>query len=161
KTETASRVRGRVEKVLDRAKALKLRTGENPARWKGHLDQLLPAKSQVAPVEHHPALPYRDLPAFMKALRTREGVSATALEWTILSVARTGDTIGARWVEADSAERLWTVPALRLKGRKGARRNDHLVPLPSQALGIFEALPRDGGKFVFPGGKEGRGLSNM
>jgi integrase len=161
KTETASRVRGRIEKVLDRAKALKLRTGENPARWKGHLDQLLPVKSQVAPVEHHPALPYRELPEFMKKLRKRQGVSARALEWTILTVARTGDTIGGRWVEIDAVEKLWSVPAPRLKGRRGARRADHIIPLPSVALTILDDLPRDGGEFVFPGGKEGRGLSNM
>ena len=95
KTETASRVRGRIEKVLDRAKALKLRAGENPAAWRGHLDQLLPAKSQVSPVENHPALPYAELAGFMAKLRAKEGVSARALEFTILTVARTGDTIGA------------------------------------------------------------------
>jgi integrase len=160
KTETASRVRGRIEKVLDRAKALKLRSGENPALWKGHLDQLLPAKSQVAPVEHHPALPYRQLPAFMAMVRKRDGVSARALEFTILTIARTGDTIGAKWKEIDLKERLWTVPADRLKGKKGARKRNHVVPLTDQALAILKELPRDG-DFVFPGGKEGAGLSNM
>lgn len=161
KTETASRVRGRIEKVLDRSRALKLRSGENPARWKGHLDQLLPTKSQVAPVEHHPALPYRDLPAFMRKLRQREGVSARALEFTILTVARTGDTIGAKMAEIDAREKLWTVPARRLKGRKGARRNDHIVPLSNPVLTLLNNLLQDGGGFVFPGGKEGCGLSNM
>lgn len=161
KTETATRVRGRIEKVLDRARALKLRSGENPARWKGHLAELLPTKSQVAPVEHHPALPYRELPAFMEKLRKRQGISARALEWTILTVARTGDTIGAKWPEFDGDENLWIVPARRLKGRKGARRNDHVVPLSKPALAVLSDLPRDGGEFVFPGGREGHGLSNM
>jgi integrase len=160
KTETANRVRGRIEKVLDRARALKLRGGENPARWKGHLDQLLPAKSQVSPVEHHPALPYSDLPAFMAKLRKRNGVSARALEFTILTIARTGDTVGAKWSEIDQKEKLWTVPAARVKGKKGARKRDHVVPLTAQALALLEDLPSDGA-YVFPGGKKGDGLSNM
>jgi integrase len=160
KTETANRVRGRIEKVLDRAKALKLRNGENPARWKGHLDHLLPAKSQVAPVEHHPALPYAQLPDFVKKLRQRVGISARALEFTILTVARTGDTIGAKHSEIEQKEKLWTVPAERVKGKKGARKRDHVVPLTDRALVILEELPVDG-DFVFPGGKEGKGLSNM
>ena len=160
KTETANRVRGRIEKVLDRAKALKLRSGENPARWKGHLDQLLPARSQVAPVEHHPALPYREHPDFMSKLRDRDGISARALEFTILTIARTGDTIGAKWPEIDQKEKLWTVPADRVKGKKGARKRDHVVPLSKQALAVLDDLPEDG-DFIFPGGVEGKGLSNM
>jgi integrase len=160
KTETASRVRGRIEKILDRAKALKLRTGENPARWGGHLDQLLPRRSQVAPVEHHAALPYVDIPAFVAKLRQRDSVSARALEFTILTAARTGDTIGAKRHEIDASEKLWTVPAARLKGKKGGRKRDHAVPLTDRALAILEDLPVDG-DFVFPGGKEGKGLSNM
>jgi integrase len=159
KTETASRVRGRIEKVLDRAKALKLRKGENPAAWRGHLDQLLPAKSQVSPVENHPALPYGELPAFMAKLRAKDGVSARALEFTILTVARTGDTIGATRKEIDSAEKLWTVPAARVKGKKGARKRDHVVPLTEQALAALNAVPIEG-DYLFPGGKEGAGLSN-
>jgi integrase len=162
KTETASRVRGRIEKVLDRARALKLRTGDNPARWKGHLDHLLPKRSQVAPVEHHAALPYKDLPAFMAALRKRDSISAKALEFAILTVARTGDTIGAKWQEIDLREKLWTVPAARMKGRKGNGKRDHVVPLSDRAVAILndDDLPREG-DFVFPGGKEGQGLSNM
>jgi integrase len=159
KTETASRVRGRIEKVLDRAKALKLRQGENPAAWRGHLDQLFAPKSQVAPVENHPALPYAELPAFMAKLRAKEGVSARALEFTILTVARTGDTIGGKWKEINRAEKLWTVPAARVKGKKGARKRDHVVPLSKQAFAILEDLPSEG-DFVFPGGIEGAGLSN-
>jgi len=159
KTETASRVRGRIEKVLDRAKALKLRTGENPAAWRGHLDHLLPAKSQVSPVENHPALPYGELPEFMAKLRAKEGISARALEFTILTVARTGDTIGATWQEIDGEEALWTVPAARLKGKKGARKRDHVVPLSKPAVALLESLPVEG-SYLFPGGKEGAGLSN-
>jgi len=135
KTETASRVRGRIE------------------------DQLLPSKSQVSPVENHPALPYAELPYFMAKLRTKEGVSARALEFTILTVARTNDTIGATVKEIDKAERLWTVPAARVKGKKGARKRDHVVPLTKQALAVLEDVPAEG-DFVFPGGKEGAGLSN-
>jgi integrase len=159
KTETASRVRGRIEKVLDRAKALKLRSGENPAAWRGHLDQLLPAKSQVSPVENHPALPYAELPDFMAKLRAKEGVSARALEFTILTVARTGDTIGAIRREIDRAEKLWTVPAARVKGKKGARKRDHVVPLTKQALAALDEVPLYG-SYLFPGGKQGVGLSN-
>jgi integrase len=159
KTETASRVRGRIEKVLDRAKALKLRSGENPAAWRGHLDQLLPAKSQVSPVENHPALPYAEMPGFMAKLRAKEGVSARALEFTILTVARTGDTIGATWGEINKTDKLWTVPAARVKGKKGARKRDHVVPLTKDALAALDAVPLEG-KFLFPGGKEGSGLSN-
>lgn len=159
KTETASRVRGRIESILSWAKARGYRQGENPATWRGHLDQLLPARSQVAPVEHHAALPYADLPAFMAKLRAKEGIGARALEFTILTAARTGDTIGAEWREIDKAEKLWTVPAARVKGKKGARKRDHVVPLTKQALAILENLPAEG-DYVFPGGKEGAGLSN-
>lgn len=159
KTETASRVRGRIEKVLDRAKALKLRSGENPARWTGHLDQLLPKKSQVAPVENHPALPYQRVPEFMAELRRREGISARALEFTILTAARTSETIGATRSELDGREKLWTVPKERMKGKKGTRKRDHVVPLPGQALAILKKLPREG-EYLFPGGTAGEPLSN-
>ena len=118
RTETASQVRGRIETVLDWARARKLRSGENPARWKGLLDKLLPAKSHVAPVEHHKALPYAELPAFMAQLRAKEGVSARALEYTILTAARTSDTIEAVRTEFDREGRTWTVPGVRLKGRR-------------------------------------------
>ena len=130
KTETASRVRGRIEKVLDRAKALGLRSGDNPARWTGHLSELFPAKSQVAPVEHHPAMPYAELPAFMANLRAKDSVSARALEFTILTACRTGDSIGAVRDELNLREKLWTIPKERVKGKKGARRKDHLFPCP-------------------------------
>src|SRR5258708_511085 len=159
KTETANRVRGRIEKVLDRAKALKLRSGENPARWVGHLDQLLPKKSQVAPVENHPALPYSQLPEFMADLRQREGFGARALEYTILTVARTADTIGGKRPEIDQSEKLLTVPKDRIKGKKGARKRDHVVHLTSQAVAILEDLPQED-EYLFPGGNPGEPLSN-
>lgn len=159
KTETASRVRGRIETVLSWARARGYRNGENPATWRGHLDQLLPARSQVAPVEHHSALPYAELPPFMAKLRAKEGVSARALEYTILTAARTGDTIGAKHKEIDRSEKLWTIPAARVKGKKGARKRDHVVPLSGRALAILKDIPTEG-NFVFPGGKEGKGLSN-
>jgi integrase len=159
KTETANRVRGRIEKVLDRAKALKLRTGENPARWTGHLDQLLPRRSQVAPVEHHAALPYADLPGFMADLRKLDSTSARALEFTILTAARTGDTIGATRSEIDRKEGIWTVPAARLKGKKGARMRDHVVPLSKRALEIIDDLT-ERGDYLFAN-DDGSPLSGM
>jgi integrase len=158
KTETANRVRGRIEKVLDRAKVLEKRSGENPARWRGHIEHLLALKTEVAPVEHHAALPYKALPAFMRELRKRSEVSARALEFTILTAARTGDVLGARWAEIDMNEKTWTVPKTRLKGRRGERPNDHVVPLSDRALAILRALPRING-FVFPGDGKGGGLS--
>ncbi|GGI24117.1 tyrosine-type recombinase/integrase [Bradyrhizobium guangdongense] len=160
KTETASRVRGRIEKVLDRAKAMGLRDGENPARWTGHLDQLLPRKSQVSPVEHFAALPYKQLPAFMAKLRKRDGVSARALEFTILNVTRTANTIGAKWSQIDTEGKTWTIPGELMKGKKGKRRPDHVIPLSDRAVEILENLPREK-VFVFPGAKEGAGISNM
>jgi len=160
KTETASRVRGRIEKILDRAKAMGLRDGENPARWTGHLDQLLPRKSQVAPVEHFAALPYKQLPAFMAKLRKRDGISARALEFTILNITRTANTIGAKWSQIDASEKTWTIPGELMKGKKGKRRPDHVIPLSDRSLAILADLPREG-EFIFPGAKEGAGLSNM
>jgi integrase len=159
KTETASRVRGRIEKILDRAKVLKLRSGENPARWVGHLDQLLPKKSQVAPVENHPALPYAQLPEFMADLRRRDGFGARALEYSILTAARSADTIGGKWTEIDQHDKLWTVPKDRMKGKKGARKRDHVVPLTRQAFAILEALPKEN-EYLFPGDNPGEPLSN-
>lgn len=159
KTETANRIRGRIEKVLDRAKVLGLRSGENPARWVGHLDQLLPARAQVAPVEHHPAMPYAEMPAFMAKLRVKEGVSARALEFTILTACRTGDTIGAVRDELSEDDRLWTIPKERVKGKKGARKKDHVIPLSKRAAAAVDAVAGDG-NYLFAGGKEGAGLSN-
>jgi integrase len=159
RTETASRVRGRIETVLDWARAKKLRDGENPARWKGLLDKLLPPKSRVAPVENHPSLPYSQLPEFMAALRARDGAGARALEYTILTAARTSDTIGAVRTEIDREGCAGTVPAARLKGKKGTRKRDHTVPLSNQAMAVLEEMPSEG-DYIFLGDKPGEPLSN-
>lgn len=121
KTETASRVRGRIEAVLDWARTRGYRDGENPARWKGHLDHLLPKKSKVRKVRHHAALPYEEIAAFMAELRQQEGTSARALEFAILTAARTGEVLSAKWNEIDIDKKLWTIPADRMKaGRSTA-----------------------------------------
>jgi integrase len=155
--ETASRLRGRIEAVLDWAKARGYRTGDNGARWRGHLDKLLPARSRVQRVEHHPALPYSEIPAFMADLRRRDGVSARALEFTILTAARVGEVIGARWAEINLADATWTVPATRMKAGK-----EHRVPLSARTLVILqERRPADDADaLVFPGGKPGKPLHN-
>jgi integrase len=159
KPETASRVRGRIEAILDWAKVRGLRQSENPARWRGHLDHLLPAKAKVRRVKHHAALRYAELPDFISKLRAQEGVAARALEFTILTAARTGDTIGAVWDEFNASGRLWTVPAERMKARR-----EHRVPLSGRALAILrdaESTRTPGADYVFPGGKAGKPLSNM
>jgi integrase len=157
KPETASRVRGRIEAILDWAKVRGLRQGENPARWRGHFDHLLPAKTKVRRVKHHAALPYAELPDFIAKLRAQEGVAAQALEFTILTAARTGDTIGAVWDEVNQSEKVWTVPAGRMKAGK-----EHRVPLSSRALAVLrdehDVRTSD---YVFPGGKADKPLSNM
>jgi integrase len=157
KAETASRLRGRIESVLDWATARGYRKGENPARWRGHLEKLLPARSRVKTVEHHAALPYRDLPAFMQALRAQAGVGARALEFAILTAGRTGEVIGATWDEIDLEAATWTIPKERMKARR-----DHRVFLCDSALAVlrplYEARESD---FVFPGGKKDKPLSNM
>jgi integrase len=151
--ETAGRVRGRIESILDWAKVRELRTGDNPARWRGHLDKLLPRRSKVQAVKHHPALPYAEIPTFMAELRGREGVSARALELTILTAARTSEVAGARWSEFDAG--IWTVPGARMKGGR-----EHRVPLSDRALELLQALPREA-EFVFPGARKGIPISNM
>ena len=159
KPETAGRVRGRIEVILDWAKSRGLRQGENPARWRGHLQYQLPARSKVRRVKHHPALPYAELPGFMAKLREQEGVGARALEFTILTAARTGEIIGAKRNEANTAEKLWTVPAERMKAGK-----EHRVPLSGRALTILRdvtALQTGDDAFIFGGGKQGKPLSNM
>lgn len=156
KTETASRVRGRIESVLDWATVRGYRNGENPARWKGHLDKLLPARAKVQKVEHHAALPYAEMPAVMADLRRREGVSARALEFAILTVARSGEVRGAAWNEFDLEAGTWTIPAARMKAKK-----EHRVPLSSSALAMLRELPRiDGNPYVFPAPRGGT-LSDM
>jgi integrase len=157
KSETASRVRGRIESVIDAAKARGEFQGENPARWKGHLDNLLPKPSKVRKVENHPALPYGDLPAFMEDLRAREGIAAAAMEFLILNASRTGEVLGARWTEVDRAKAIWTVPADRMKSGK-----EHQVPLTAAALAVLDRMEKvRTGEFIFFGQTSGRPLSNM
>lgn len=155
KTETASRVRGRIESVLDFAKTRGYRTGENPAAWEGNLVHALPARGTIAKVDHHAALAFTEVPNFMDQIAAREGSAARALEFTILNAARTGEVIGARWSEVDLGAKLWTIPADRMKARK-----EHRVPLSGRALEILKALPREA-DFVFPGGRKGSAISNM
>jgi integrase len=157
--ETASRLRGRIESVIDYAITREWRTTANPARWKGHLSTQLPAPSKLRTIEHHAALPWRRMAAFMAELRAQHVIPARALEWTILTAARTGETIGARWDEIDAAERVWTIPAGRMK--MGV---EHRVPLSAAALAVLDGvsdLRGYSGGFVFPGGREGKPLSNM
>jgi integrase len=159
KPETASRVRGRIEAVLDWAKVRGYRNGENPARWRGHLDKLLPARAKVRKVEHHAALPYGEMGDFVGALREQEGIGARALEFMILTAMRTGEVIGARWDEFDLADKVWTVPADRMKTGK-----EHRVPLSPAAVAIIDQMQAarvNDHQFVFPGGKLGKPLSNM
>jgi integrase len=153
KPETASRLRGRIESVLDWAKARGYRQGENPARWRGHLDHLLPARRKVRAVRHHAALPYAEVPAFLADLRQRDSVAARALEFTILTATRTSEAIGARWSEITGD--VWTIPAGRMKSGR-----EHRVPLAGRTLALVEELPRQG-EFLFPGGRADKALSNM
>jgi integrase len=156
KPETANRVRARIEAVLNYATVNKLRTGDNPARWKGNLDQALLARSQLRKVVHHRALPYGDVPEFMAALRGRDATAARALEFTILAAARTGETIGARWDEIDLKEGVWTVPEGRMKAKR-----EHRVPLTKPMTALLQKLPKEkGNPYVFLGPRSG-GLSNM
>jgi len=155
KAETAGRIRGRIEMILDWARVRGFRTGENPARWRGHLDKLLPARSKVRRIKHHPALPYEELPAFMAKLRAEDGVAARALEFLILTAARTGEIIGA--VPAEFTNKIWIVPAERMKAGK-----EHRVPLSDRAAAIADKMMTEFGEaHVFPGGKAGKPLSNM
>jgi integrase len=155
KPETASRVRGRIESVLDWATARSYRQGDNPARWRGHLQSLLPSKTKVRAVKHHSRLPYEQLGDFMAELRDREGVAARALEFAILTATRTGEVIGAKWSEIDLAKRLWIIPGERMKAGR-----EHRVALTDRAVAILADLPREG-EFVFIGAKAGCPLSNM
>jgi integrase len=157
KPETASRLRGRIEAVLDFAKVRGYRVGENPARWKGHLKEALPAVSRVRKIKHHAALAYAEIGAFMAELRKRQGGAADALEFAILTAARTGEVIGVRWPEIDMAQRTWTVPAARMKAGV-----EHRIPLSEQALVVLRrAAAAKVNDVVFCGQKPGRPLSNM
>jgi integrase len=143
--ETAGRIRGRIEAILDWAKARGYREGENPARWRGHLEQLLPSPRKVRRVEHYAALPYTDLGTFLVALRDRPAIAARALEFLILTAARTGEVLGMRWAEVDLKAKTWVVPAERMKGHR-----EHRVPLSDAAVRILERLERES-EYVFPG----------
>ncbi len=165
KPETASRVRGRIEAVLDAATVRGFRQGPNPAQWKGNLAHILPASGKVRKVEHHAALPFDDMPEFFAELRGREGMGARALEFAILTAARTGEVLGARWGEIDLDAKIWTVPATRMKAGR-----EHRVPLSEAALAVLThvqplALLRDGEPAlaapVFPGTRRALPLSNM
>jgi integrase len=151
KPETASRLRGRIERVLSYAKAKKYRTGDNPALWRGHLDQILPPRARLTR-GHHKALPYRDLPGFMERLQTRHAVAARALEFTILTAARTGEALGATWPEIDLEKALWTIPAVRMKAKR-----EHRVPLSPAVVSLLRVMlghrrtaGSAKGNFVFP-----------
>ncbi|MCX7349556.1 MAG: integrase arm-type DNA-binding domain-containing protein [Alphaproteobacteria bacterium] len=152
--ETASRLRGRIENVLDAAKAMGFRDGSNPATWRGHLKTLLPARQKLTR-GHHAALAYDDLPAFMAALRSRQSLAAQALELCILTVTRTSEVLAAEWSEFDLEKALWTVPAQRMKAG-----HTHRIPLTERALDILKSLPRVGA-YVFPGNSKGKPLSGM
>jgi integrase len=148
KTETASRLRGRIESVLGWATTSGYRTGENPARWKGHLDNLLATISKSSRTKHHPSLPWQRIGAFMAALRAREGVSARAVEFAILTACRSGEVRGAKWTEFDKVGKVWTIPAERMKAKR-----EHEVPLSDAALALLESMPKVG-EIVFAGTKK-------
>lgn len=155
KTETASRVRGRIENILDWCAVQGFRKGENPARWRGHLEHLLAARSAVAAVEHHAALPWREIGTFMPLLRKVEGMGARALEFAILTAARSGEVRGATWSEINLELALWTIPASRMKAKR-----EHVIPLSSGAVELLRSLPRvEGCDVVFPNTK-GTALSD-
>lgn len=154
--ETASRLRGRIERVLDAARARNLRSGDNPARWRGHLDKLLPKPGRLTR-GHHAAMPFEELPGFMGRLRAIEGPSARALEFAILTAARSGEVLAMTWAEVDMAARVWTVPAARMKAGR-----EHRVPLSPAAMAILEAMRAVAtGAHVFPGFRNGKPLSTM
>ncbi len=153
--ETARRVRMRLEKVLDAARVRGLRTGENPARWKGHLDHLLPKHGKAAR-GHHAALPWAEVPTFMRMLEAREGIAALAFQFLILTACRTGEVQGARWCEINLDKATWTIPAERMKARR-----EHRVPLSDAALELLKRVQGKHNELVFPGPSDTGPLSNM
>jgi integrase len=156
KTETASRVRARIEAVLDWATVRGYRSGDNPSRWRGHLDQVLPAPRKLAKIEHHPALPYSEIAAFIAELRSHEGVAAKALEFCILTATRTKEAIGAKWDEINVDEATWVIPEGRMKGGR-----EHRVPLSERALELLAELPREPDNDHVFIGATGAGLSDV
>jgi integrase len=163
KPETASRVRGRIEAVLDYAQARGWRGLENPARWRGHVAKMLPERSKVAQVQHHAAIAWKDVAGFVGSLRSRDATAARALEFTILTAARTSEVLGARWAEVDRKAAIWTVPGARMKAGR-----EHRVPLSAAAVTVLDGMaklrPDDdthGAAYIFPGNRDGRPLSQM
>jgi len=157
KTETAKRVQGRVENVLDYAAAHKYRDESNPARWRGHLDKLLAKPSRVKKVSHHPAMPYEEVAVFMAELQGYTSISSKALQLLILTATRTSEVLRTQWPEIDLEKATWTIPADRMKARR-----EHRVPLSIQAVSLLSDLPRvQSNPYVFPGARIGRPLSNM
>lgn len=156
KTETASRVRGRIEMVLDFATAKKYRTGDNPARWQGNLANVFAEKAKVAPKVHLEAMPYNEIHSFIRRLRKLEGIAPRALEFTILTAARTTEVIAAKWDEFDLETKIWTIPAARMKAGQ-----EHRVPLSERAVAILDEVRVKGSPWVFAGHKRGSHLSNM
>jgi integrase len=156
KPETASRLRGRIERVLNAAKAKGYRTGENPASWRGHLENLLPKRLKLTR-GHHAALPYSDVPAFVARLREREAVAALALEFAIVTAARSGEVLGARWSEIDLDAKVWTIPPERMKAAR-----EHEIPLSERAVEIINSMSEGRvSAFVFAGQRPGKPLSVM
>lgn len=163
KPETASRVRGRIECILDYARAREWRSGENPARWRGHVANMLPARDRVSKVAHHAALQWREIGAFMTKLRGRDALAARALELAILTAARTSEVLGARWTELDTTLKVWTIPAERMKAGR-----EHRIPLSQATLDLLELLKPlryddndDRSMMLFPGNRKNRPLSQM
>jgi integrase len=157
KTETAKRVQGRIENVLDFAAAHKYRDTMNPARWRGHLDMLLPKPSRVKTVKHHPAMPYTDVSVFMGELSNNGSLSAMALRLLIFTATRTSEVLNSQWSEIDIENAIWTIPASRMKTKR-----EHRIPLSDAVLDDLKALPRiDGNLHLFPGARYGKPLSNM
>jgi integrase len=150
--DTARRIRQRIEAVFDWASARGFRTKPNPSTWEGHLKQLLPAVAKVKKPGHHEALPYAELPAFMIELRKRDGIAPRALELVVLTATRSGEAVYAKWNEIDLRNRIWTIPAERMKAN-----DEHRVPLPDRAVAILESMPRVN-DFVFPGTRSGQPL---
>lgn len=156
KPETASRVRQRMEAVIDYATALGIRSGDNPARWRGHLDHLLPKPTKVRAVKHHPALPHAEIAPFMQALANRKGVAARALAFTILTAARSGETRGMTWAEIDLEQRFWTIPAGRMKAGK-----EHRVPLTDATIALLGPRRNDQHLVFESETKAGKPISDM
>jgi integrase len=157
KTETAKRLRGRIEQVLSYAKVKGKRQGENPAAWRGHLDNVLPQPGKIAPHKHHPALPYDEMSAFLGKLRSHEGVSVLCLEFVILTACRSGEALKATWAEIDMEKGTFVIPSFRMKAGK-----EHRVPLSDAALAVLEkAKAQRQGDYVFPGVRSGKPMSDM